>query len=177
MDTGRAAVEQFFDLRTSMGHADLVDRTCAALFVRLHQGIDQPARHPGIAHLQDKTQRSQTADGQDARHHRHRDPLRPQSFHVIKIHPVVEIQLGDDEIGTAFDLAPHDRKVGGKGRGLGMGLGKTGHADGQLRMVVMDISHQIRGMGEGAEQLRIRAGETGGTIAAQGQNIGQSPSP
>ena len=52
-----------------------------------------------------------------------------------------------------------------------MGLGKSGHPDGQVRMVLADMGHEVRGMGKGGEQFGIGAGVAGGPIAAQGQDI------
>ena len=52
-----------------------------------------------------------------------------------------------------------------------MRLGEAGHADGQLWLTRADVADQVGGVREYGEQLLVRAGETGGPVAAQGEHV------
>ena len=111
-------------------------------------------------------------DGHDAGDDGHGDADVAAAIHEAEEMGVVEIELGDDEIGAGIDLGLQAFEIGVEVGRLGMFLGITGASEAEFfREMFAEVTDEVDGVLEIGEPAFGWVGQVGGSVAAQGEDV------
>ena len=111
-------------------------------------------------------------DGHDAGDDGHGDADVPAAIDEAEEDGVVEVELGDNEIGAGIDLGLEASQIGFEVGGFGMFFGIAGATETEFfREMLAQVADQINGVLEIGEPALGRFGQIGGPVAAQGEDV------